>query len=92
MLLDTGQQLAKINLGRCLVIQWGGQIHASWAWALDRQLTGARGLRIPQTKMLTSHGWHCVNYVLGGSGRNRTTDTRIFNPWFDDTICIHVNW
>ena len=22
----------------------------------------------------------CVNVILGGPGRNRTTDTRIFNP------------
>jgi hypothetical protein len=25
-------------------------------------------------------GWRFVKYVLGGPGRNRTTDTRIFNP------------
>ena len=28
----------------------------------------------------TGEGWRCVNDVLGGPGRNRTTDTRIFNP------------
>jgi hypothetical protein len=26
------------------------------------------------------HGSTFVRYVLGGPGRNRTTDTRIFNP------------
>ena len=39
-----------------------------------------RGLRVSQTKTPTSDGWRCVNDVLGGPGRNRTTDTRIFNP------------
>ena len=39
-----------------------------------------RGLWNPQTTTPTGEGWRCVNDVLGGPGRNRTTDTRIFNP------------
>jgi hypothetical protein len=31
-------------------------------------------------KTPTSDGWRDKNDVLGGPGRNRTTDTRIFNP------------
>ena len=38
-----------------------------------------RGLRVQQTKTPTSDGWRFLSYVFGGPGRNRTTDTRIFN-------------
>ena len=37
-------------------------------------------LRIPETTTPTWMSGRCVNDVLGGPGRNRTTDTRIFNP------------
>src|SRR5471030_2512641 len=37
-----------------------------------------RGLWTPETTTPTTDGWRCVNDVLGGPGRNRTTDTRIF--------------
>src|SRR5471030_130953 len=40
----------------------------------------SRGLRIPETTTPTCMSGRCVRYVLGGPGRNRTTDTRIFNP------------
>src|ERR1700753_955448 len=39
-----------------------------------------RGLRIPETTTPTCMSGRCARYVLGGPGRNRTTDTRIFNP------------
>jgi hypothetical protein len=38
------------------------------------------GFLTSETKTPTSDGWRFVNDVLGGPGRNRTTDTRIFNP------------
>ncbi len=37
-------------------------------------------LRTPETKKPTGGGWLSVQLILGGPGRNRTTDTRIFNP------------
>ena len=40
----------------------------------------SRGLRIRETTTPTGMSGRCVNDVLGGPGRNRTTDTRIFNP------------
>ena len=40
----------------------------------------SRGLRVSKTKTPTCHGWRSVRDILGGPGRNRTTDTRIFNP------------
>ena len=43
---------------------------------LDR----TQGFLVRQTKTPTCDGWRCMNDVLGGPGRNRTTDTRIFNP------------
>ena len=44
------------------------------------EIDRTRGVRVSQTTTPTGDGWRCVNYVLGGPGRNRTTDTRIFNP------------
>jgi len=43
------------------------------------EIDRTRGLPVPKTKTPTSDGWRFVNDVLGGPGRNRTTDTRIFN-------------
>ena len=34
----------------------------------------------PEDKNANLMGWRLVFAVLGGPGRNRTTDTRIFNP------------
>ena len=39
-----------------------------------------QGLRTSETTTPTGMSGRWVNYVLGGPGRNRTTDTRIFNP------------
>src|ERR1700740_1312306 len=33
-----------------------------------------------ETKTPTGMGWRFAGDILGGPGRNRTTDTRIFNP------------
>jgi len=38
-----------------------------------------RGLRSPETTTPITMDWRRARYVLGGPGRNRTTDTRIFN-------------
>ena len=37
-----------------------------------------RGLRSPETTTPITMDWRCARYILGGPGRNRTTDTRIF--------------
>jgi hypothetical protein len=34
------------------------------------------------------HGWRFLTYFLGGPGRNRTTDTRIFNPRTCNLSCF----
>jgi hypothetical protein len=39
-----------------------------------------RGLRTSETTTPTGEGWRFVRDIRGGPGRNRTTDTRIFNP------------
>src|SRR5476649_1706027 len=39
-----------------------------------------RGLSVLETKTPICMDRRFVKYVLGGPGRNRTTDTRIFNP------------
>src|SRR5476649_1116027 len=39
-----------------------------------------RGLSVPETKTPICMDRRFVKDVLGGPGRNRTTDTRIFNP------------
>ena len=39
-----------------------------------------RGFRALKTKMPICMDRRFVRYILGGPGRNRTTDTRIFNP------------
>ena len=44
------------------------------------EIDRSRGLRVSETKTPTCMGWRFARYVLGGPGRNRTTDTRIFNP------------
>jgi hypothetical protein len=39
------------------------------------------GLLTFETKTPTCEGWRFAIFaILGGPGRNRTTDTRIFNP------------
>ena len=38
--------------------------------------------------MPTGDGWRFVNDVLGGPGRNRTADTRIFNLTSMNTIVM----
>ena len=44
------------------------------------EIDRTRGLPILEIKTPTCMGWRLVYSVLGGPGRNRTTDTRIFNP------------
>ena len=39
-----------------------------------------RGLFIVRNKKANHRGWLFCKMNLGGLGRNRTTDTRIFNP------------
>ena len=39
----------------------------------------ARGLFDPENKEANRMGWLLCKVNLGGLGRNRTTDTRIFN-------------
>ena len=39
-----------------------------------------RGLFVPGNKKANRMGWLFCKVNLGGLGRNRTTDTRIFNP------------
>src|SRR5471030_379986 len=46
--------------------------------SLRPEMDRTRGLRIPETTTPTSMSGRFVRYVLGGPGRNRTTDTRIF--------------
>ena len=58
----------------------------TYSWSLGAQRLTApeidrtRGLRIPETTTPICMDRRFVRYVLGGPGRNRTTDTRIFNP------------
>ena len=42
------------------------------------EMDRSRGFHVPKTKTPTGMGWRSVRDVLGGPGRNRTTDTRIF--------------
>jgi hypothetical protein len=39
-----------------------------------------RGLLVLGNENANRMGWRFVKSYLGGPGRNRTTDTRIFNP------------
>src|SRR5471032_1178714 len=48
--------------------------------SLRPEMDRTRGLRVPETTTPTCVSGRCVRDVLGGPGRNRTTDTRIFNP------------
>ena len=62
-----------------------------------RTWTGQGGYAFHKTKKPSSSGWPCVNSVLGGPGRNRTTDTRIFNlralsATMDIVVCSLVIW
>ena len=49
---------------------------ASRSPEMDRTL----GLFVPGNKEANRMGWLLCRFNLGGLGRNRTTDTRIFNP------------
>jgi hypothetical protein len=49
-------------------------------WVSEVDIDRRRGMRIPKTTTPITMDWRCARYVLGGPGRNRTTDTRIFNP------------
>ena len=53
-----------------------GELYLRGLPEIDR----TQGLRNPETTTPTCMSGRCVNDVLGGPGRNRTTDTRIFNP------------
>ena len=44
------------------------------------EIDRTRGLPLPEMKTPICMDRRFVRYVLGGPGRNRTTDTRIFNP------------
>ena len=53
-----------------------GELYLRGLPEIDR----TRGLPLPKTKTPICMDRRFVRYVLGGPGRNRTTDTRIFNP------------
>ena len=44
------------------------------------EMDRTRGLFVPGNKEANRMGWLLCKVNLGGLGRNRTTDTRIFNP------------
>ena len=44
-----------------------------------------RGLFVPGNKEANRMGWLLCKVNLGGLGRNRTTDTRIFNSFVGQT-------
>ena len=49
-----------------------------YLWMSEVKIDRSRGLRIPETTTATCMSGRCVNDVLGGPGRNRTSYTRIF--------------
>jgi hypothetical protein len=53
-------------------------------WDAFPEIDRTRGLTVAETRTPTSDSWRCVNDVLGGPGRNRTTDTRIFKLQVSD--------
>jgi hypothetical protein len=47
----------------------------------ERRLSASgRAELAPQKQKRQPEGWRFCQTILGGPGRNRTTDTRIFNP------------
>ena len=53
-------------------------------WDAYLEIDRTQGLTVAETRTPTSDSWRCVNDVLGGPGRNRTTDTRIFKLQVSD--------
>ena len=47
-------------------------------WDAYSEINRTQELTVVETRTPTSYSWRCLNDVLDGPGRNRTTDTRIF--------------